>query len=47
MEFLEGEHTLEHATRVEEDLNMDEVYEALDSFTSALKLACEYEAVEL
>ena len=39
MEFLAGVRTFGHATQVGEDLNMDEVYDALDSFGAASKIA--------
>ena len=39
MEFLAGVRTFTHATQEEEDLNMDEVYDALDSFGAASKIA--------
>lgn len=47
MEFLAGEQTFRHATQVEENLNMDEVYDALDSFGSASKLAFEFQDIEM
>lgn len=47
MEFLAGIRMFEHATLVEEDLNMDEVYDALDSFGGASKIAFEHQDLEL
>ena len=47
MEFLVGERTFQHATQVEENLNMDELYDALDSFSAAQKLAFEHQDLEL
>jgi len=42
MEFATGVRTFEHAAFVEEDLNMDEVYDALDNFGNASKIAFEH-----
>ena len=47
MEFLAGVRTFTHATQVEEDLNMDEVYDALDSFGAASKIAFAESDIEL
>ena len=47
IEYLDGERIFKHATEEEEELNMDEVYDALDSFSNASKLAYEYEDVEM
>lgn len=47
MEYLTGKRTFEHATRIEENLNMDEVMDALDSFGNASKLAFEHEDLEM
>ena len=47
MEFLSGRRTFEHATLEEENLNMDEIYDALDSFGNASKLAFEHEDIEM
>lgn len=37
----------EHATQEEENLNMDEIYDALDQFGNASKLAFEHEDIEM
>ena len=47
MEFLAGERTFDHAVRVEENINMDEIYDALDSFGSASSLAFDHHDIEL
>ena len=47
MEFLSGQRIFEHATLEEENLNMDEIYDALDSFGNASKLAFEHEDIEM
>ena len=45
--FMQGMDTFTSATRVSEDLNMDEVYDALDLFSNASKVAFAQEDVEL
>lgn len=47
MEFIAGKRIFVHATREEENLNMDEVYDALDSFGNASKLAFEHDDTEM
>ena len=47
MEFLAGERTFDHAVRVEEYINMDEIYDALDSFGNASSLAFDQHDIEL
>lgn len=47
VEVLNGERTFCHATQVEENLNMDEVYDAMDHFSSASKMAFEHDDMEL
>ena len=45
--FMQGMDTFTSATRVSEDLNMDEVYDALDLFSNASKVAFAQDDVEL
>ena len=47
MKFQAGERTFEHAVLVEENINMDEIYDALDSFGSASSLAFDHHDIEL
>ena len=47
LEMQQGEEFFQHATQIEENLNMDEVYDALDSFNHASKIAFEHNDIEL
>ena len=47
IDLMQGEEAFQSATRVSENLNMDEVYDALDLFSNASKVAFAQNDVEL
>ena len=47
LEYLAGKRSFQQATQMEENLNMDQLYDALDQFGNASKLAFEHEDIEM